>query len=89
MAIVVDEHSLTFRMSDGRPIAFVLPIADHPVLNIAEQMEARCTAEGEYYIWNRKEDLYYYFTKEKNEEKNTFYTKEADMALYNADLNRY
>ena len=24
-----------------------------------------------------------------NEEKNTFYTKEADMALYNADLNRY
>jgi len=48
-------------------------------------MEARCTAEGEYYIWNRKEDLYYYFTKEKNEEKNTFYTKEADMALYNAD----
>ena len=35
------------------------------------------------------EDLYYYFTKEKNEEKNTFYTKEADMALYNADLNRY
>ena len=52
-------------------------------------MEARCTAEGEYYIWNRKEDLYYYFTKEKNEEKNTFYTKEADMALYSANLNRY
>ena len=69
MAIVVDEHSLTFRMSDGRPIAFVLPTADHPVLNIAEQMEARCTAEGEYYIWNRKEDLYYYFTKEEYKEQ--------------------
>ena len=64
-------------------------VPEETYLNIAEQMEARCTAEGEYYIWNRKEDLYYYFTKEKNEEKNTFYTKEADMALYNADLNRY
>ena len=30
-------------------------VPEETYLNIAEQMEARCTAEGEYYIWNRKE----------------------------------
>lgn len=44
-------------------------LPEETYLNIAEQMEARCTAEGEYYIWNRKEDLYYYFTKEKYKEQ--------------------
>ena len=86
----VDEESIGLLTKEGDSISFPRFFSpEETYLNIAEQMEARCTAEGEYYIWNRKEDLYYYFTKEKNEEKNTFYTKEADMALYNADLNRY
>ena len=86
----IDEESIGLLTKEGDSISFPRFFSpEETYLNIAEQMEVRCTAEGEYYIWNRKEDLYYYFTKEKNEEKNTFYTKEADMALYNADLNRY
>ena len=86
----IDEESIGLLTKEGDSISFPRFFSpEETYLNIAEQMEARCTAEGEYYIWNRKEDLYCYFTKEKNEEKNTFYTKEADMALYNADLNRY
>ena len=86
----IDEESIGLLTKEGDSISFPRFFSpEETYLNIAEQMEARCTAEREYYIWNRKEDLYYYFTKEKNEEKNTFYTKEADMALYNADLNRY
>nr|WP_314290672.1 DUF6531 domain-containing protein [uncultured Capnocytophaga sp.] len=86
----IDEESIGLLTKEGDSISFPRFFSpEETYLNITEQMEARCTAEGEYYIWNRKEDLYYYFTKEKNEEKNTFYTKEADMALYNADLNRY
>ena len=63
MGIVVDENYLTFRMSDGRPIAFPLPRYGHSELNISEQMEAFQSEEGTYYIWDRKEDLYYYFTE--------------------------
>ncbi|GAA3508857.1 DUF6531 domain-containing protein [Aquimarina addita] len=63
LLIDITEKVATLRMADGRPIAFVLPEIDTPTFNKAEQLEFRKNEEGEYYIWNIKEDLFYYFTK--------------------------
>jgi len=66
----IDEESIGLLTKEGNSISFPRFFSpEETYLNISEQMEARCTAEGEYYIWNRKEDLYYYFTKEKYKEQ--------------------
>ena len=62
MGIVVDEASLTFRMNDGRPVAFPLPTEATPAFLLKERLEANRDEEGRYYIWDIKEDLYYHFT---------------------------
>lgn len=70
MAIHIDEGAgiLTFRMNDGRPVAMELPRLDEPVFLRSEQIEAHCSEDGEYYIWNRSEEVFYYFTENEFEE---------------------
>ena len=52
----IDEESIGLLTKEGDSISFPRFFSpEETYLNIAEQMEACCTAEGEYYIWNRKE----------------------------------
>ncbi|WCC41205.1 DUF6531 domain-containing protein (plasmid) [Tenacibaculum finnmarkense] len=64
IGIIIESGIATLRMQDGRPIAFELPHVGNPTVNIAEQLELHKNEQGEYYIWNIKEDVYYYFTKQ-------------------------
>ena len=70
MGLHVDEATgvLSFRMNDGRPVALELPRLEQPTFARAEQLEAHINAEGEYYIWNRQEEVFYYFTKREYDE---------------------
>ncbi len=67
IGIVVDpnENNITLRMQDGRPIAFRMPRIDAPTFRKTERLEMRVNEQGEYYVWNIDEDLYYYFTDTK------------------------
>ena len=50
----IDEESIGLLTKEGDSISFPRFFSpEETYLNIAEQMEARCTTEGEYYIWNR------------------------------------
>lgn len=66
MAIVVDklQNNVSLRMADGRPLPFAMPQIHTPTFRRSEMLEMRIDENGEYYVWNIKEDLYYYFTKE-------------------------
>ena len=65
IGIVVDpeQNNITLRMQDGRPIAFRTPQIHTPTFNKAEQLEMRVNDKGEYYVWNIKEEVFYYFTQ--------------------------
>lgn len=67
IAIVVDteQNNITLRMEDGRPIAFRTPQIHTPSFNKAELLEMRVNEQGEYYVWNIKEEVFYYFTKKE------------------------
>lgn len=64
MGIVVENGILTFRMSDGIPVAFPLPTEKNPSFIRSERKEARKEKEG-YCIWDMDEDLYYRFTRKE------------------------
>ena len=51
-------------MADGRPLPFAMPQIHTPTFRRSEMLEMRIDENGEYYVWDIKEDLYYYFTKE-------------------------
>ncbi|WP_417786539.1 DUF6531 domain-containing protein, partial [Tenacibaculum sp.] len=70
IALHIDEQKgvLSLRMNDGRPIAFNFPRLEVPEYNRTEQLEAQLTEDGNYRIWNEKESVYYYFTKETFDE---------------------
>lgn len=64
MGIVVENGILTFRMSDGIPVAFSLPTEKNPSFIRSERKEARKEKDG-YCIWDMDEDLYYRFTRKE------------------------
>lgn len=64
MGIVVENGILTFRMSDGIPVAFPLPTEKNPSFIRSERKEARKEKDG-YCIWDMDEDLYYRFTRKE------------------------
>lgn len=64
MGIVVENGILTFRMSDGIPVAFSLPTEKKPSFIRSERKEARKEKDG-YCIWDMDEDLYYRFTRKE------------------------
>lgn len=64
MGIVVENGILTFRMSDGIPVAFLLPTEKNPSFIRSERKEARKEKDG-YCIWDMDEDLYYRFTRKE------------------------
>lgn len=64
MGIVVENGILTFRMSDGIPVAFPLPTEKNPSFIRSERKEARKEKEG-YCIWDMDEGLYYRFTRKE------------------------
>ena len=70
IGIVIDqqENNITLRMEDGRPIAFRMPTFHTPTFHKAEMLEMRVNEKGEYYVWNIKEEVYYYFTNKKYNE---------------------
>lgn len=70
MGILVDpvENNISLRMQDGRPIAFRMPRIETPTFRKNERLEMRVNEQGEYYVWNIDEDVYYYFTDKKYEE---------------------
>ena len=68
MGIVVDADILTFRMNDGRPVAFPLPSKDSPSVIERERIEARVDEDGNYSIWDIEEDLFYHFTTQEYDE---------------------
>ncbi|MBW1296417.1 DUF6531 domain-containing protein [Aquimarina litoralis] len=63
LAIDKEEGIATLRLEDGRPIVFVLPETTIPSFNKAEKIQLLKNEEGEYYAWNIKEEVFYYFTK--------------------------
>ncbi|WP_459211633.1 DUF6531 domain-containing protein [Aquimarina rhabdastrellae] len=62
MIIDKKEGYITLRLNDGRPIAFEIPNVGLPSFNKAEQLTLYKNEEGAYYVWNQKEELFYYFT---------------------------
>lgn len=64
MGIVVENGILTFRMSDGIPVAFSLPTEKNPSFIRSERKEVRKEKDG-YCIWDMDEDLYYRFTRKE------------------------
>ncbi|MCD0476268.1 DUF6531 domain-containing protein [Flavobacterium sp. EDS] len=64
MAMHVDDdtNTVTVRLTDGRPIAFEKPSLKKPTFNKAEQLELFVDDTNRLYLWDIKENLYYYFT---------------------------
>ena len=63
MGLVVDEQSVTLRLSDGRPIVLGHPIGEEATLDIKERVELRVDSDGRYTLYQIDEDLYYHFTQ--------------------------
>ena len=62
MHIDHDTSTVSIRLADGRPIAFEMPTQKVPSFNLAEQLELFIDDNNKLYLWDIKEDLYYYFT---------------------------
>ena len=62
MHIDHDTNTVSVRLADGRPMAFELPTPEIPSFNLAEQLELFIDDNNKLYLWDIKEDLYYYFT---------------------------
>ena len=79
----IDEESIGLLTKEGDSISFPRFFSpEETYLNIAEQMEARCTAEGECYIWNRKEDLYYSTLPKKKMKRKTLSIQKKQIWHY-------
>ena len=68
MGLVVDEQSVTLRLSDGRPIVLGHPIGEEATLDIKERVELRVDSDGRYTLYQIDEDLYYHFTQASYDE---------------------
>ncbi|MCG8701180.1 MAG: DUF6531 domain-containing protein, partial [Bacteroidales bacterium] len=67
MAMVVDKDvpNISVRLNDGRNIAFAIPTQKTPSFRKSERLEMRVNENGEYYIWDLNEELFYHFTKKE------------------------
>ncbi|MFB9056657.1 DUF6531 domain-containing protein [Mariniflexile ostreae] len=94
MAMHVDDdtNTVTVRLTDGRPIAFETPTLEFPSFNKAEQLELFMDDTNRLYLWDIKENLYYYFTPSTYKELHLLQTvanANGFATLFNYDSNGF